>query len=1102
MLGVLEKAFFLWGKVVGRFPVLFILAAMATIGGLSVGLKHVVVEENPQKIWVPPGSSTAQQQAYFGAAFDPFFRIEQVIFMDKGGSRPRLDQRVAPTTSQTYALAAGVRSRALMERLGSPAQADAALDCEAGNVLTIAAFKDMLQLQDAIMNTADSAGTTLDDICYKPVAGKGCLVESPLNYVKSNWTFLSNMTETNLQYALQCASPSLIAPGMRKPCWSAIGVPAMKDVVLGGQRCCEHVSGINGTTGLCQSCNTVAIAGFMTFLVNADPATQPLAQRWEKEVFLNLSAAYSSDELAVSYMAQRSIQDEISAVGSQNTFVVIVSYAAMLMYISLALGKFPHPVYSRMLLGLQGMCIVGGSFVAALGVCSLAGLKITMIVEEVVPFLILAIGVDNMFILYKAFDRRTRTLKGTYGDSPQHQPLLDDHSLPPTPLLSEGVQAASSAEPIEETLAFVLAEAGPTITAAAVGEVLAFIVGITTNIPALVQFCVVAAVAVAFDLVFQLTWFTAAIALDARRVEAGRLDLLPCFTYRRLCAGGQGSDGASVNSSSANEDQATGGCVSPRSHFWAFVLEGEFVKRTLENYYAPVLARPAVKALVLIVWLFCLVGSIIGAGHLQLGLPQQLVLPSGSYLETYFDQQSKYGDAGPPAYIVLQNVDYEDPSLGTALKALTEQTAELTHIIDGPVYSWHAALNEYENLVNASALAQKACPAPLDPSTTPVALRAHQFLANTPIDGDCCQQQGQCGAQFGQDVKFFWAPVQHVIDHYNLTGRAAEYALNVSTAKRTTTAPDGSTRNASNAGMAPLAIMTSRLRTQHVALRDQHTFISCMQGIYAAISKLAVDLPSLSDQALHALLPPGTSISSHSRGRAGAFSDNQHDANSGWLQPAPTAGGAAFPYSLTYVYYEQYDFIRGVAIENFLLALGAVFCAVMFLSTPAGALFTTFMVACITIDIVGLMWLWNPPVAETQGSLGADMKFGVDINAVSVVNLVMAVGLSVEFCVHITTSFLKYTGTRDERAFKAVTSMGSNVVTGITLTKLVGVLVLAWAPSKLFRLYYFRMYFSIIVLGAFHGLMVLPVLLSLVGPPSSTPQLPATDGKTKPPTKV
>ena len=60
--------------------------------------------------------------------------------------------------------------------------------------------------------------------------------------------------------------------------------------------------------------------------------------------------------------------------------------------------------------------------------------------------------------------------------------------------------------------------------------------------------------------------------------------------------------------------------------------------------------------------------------------------------------------------------------------------------------------------------------------------------------------------------------------------------------------------------------------------------------------------------------------------------------------------------------------------------------------------------------------------------------------------------------------------------------MGSSVLVGITFTKFIGVIVLAFASSTLFKLYYFRMYLFIIILGAFNGLMVLPVLLSLIGP--------------------
>lgn len=109
----------------------------------------------------------------------------------------------------------------------------------------------------------------------------------------------------------------------------------------------------------------------------------------------------------------------------------------------------------------------------------------------------------------------------------------------------------------------------------------------------------------------------------------------------------------------------------------------------------------------------------------------------------------------------------------------------------------------------------------------------------------------------------------------------------------------------------------------------------------------------------------------------------------------------------------------------------------------------------VLFDIVALMWLWD-----------------VSINSISIVNLVLAIGLAVDYSAHVAHAFMKSTGTNDERVVKALGEMGADVTHGV-LSTFLAVVVMASSKSYIFVLF-FRQFFGICLFGAFHGLMFLP----------------------------
>ena len=553
---VLGAIFSRIGGACARFPAITIVSSIVIVVLMSLGWLRFAVETDPVRLWVSPTSEAAQEKDYFDVNFGPFYRAEQAFLVNDTSSGGHGQVLSYETLSWWF----DVESR----------------------------VHRMISLDRELI---------LDDVCFKPT-GDACVIQSVTGYFGGSvWNLDPENWEERLGHCVDSPGDVSCLPDFKQP--------LKPEMVLGGYE---------------ESGNPLdAQALVATWVVNnhAQGSEGELkAQDWEdsfKRIFEVVQEEANERGLRVSFNTEVSLEQELNKSTNTDAKIVVVSYIIMFIYASLALGSvtvtwkslFTNPanalVQSKFTLGIVGIAIVLMSVSASVGLFSLAGVKATLIIAEVIPFLVLAVGVDNIFLIVHEFER---------------------------------INVSHPDEEIDERVARAAGRIGPSIFLSAITETVAFALGVFVGMPAVKNFAAYAAGAVFINAILQITMFISVLSLNQRRVESLRADCIPCLTVRK------------ANSSGMPEEQLYDD------------QDGESALQSfIRKIYAPALLGRRVKVLIIITFLGILTAGLALIPKVPLGLDQRIALPSDSYLIQYFDDLDHYFGGGQPVYFVTRGVN-------------------------------------------------------------------------------------------------------------------------------------------------------------------------------------------------------------------------------------------------------------------------------------------------------------------------------------------------------------------------------------------------------------------------------------------------------------
>ncbi|KAM9791618.1 protein patched homolog 1 isoform X2 [Syngnathus typhle] len=812
---------------------------------------------------------------------------------------------------------------------------------------------------------------------------------------------------------------------------------------------------------------------------NEEKATAILESWQRRFVEVVHQSIPSNSSQSIHAFSTTTLNDIMKSFSDVSVLRVAGGYLLMLAYACVTMLRWDC-AKSQGAVGLAGVLLVALSVAAGLGLCSLLGLSFNAATTQVLPFLALGIGVDDMFLLAHSFTE------------------------------------AGSNIPFKERTGDCLRRTGTSVALTSVNNMIAFFMAALVPIPALRAFSLQAAIVVVFNFAMVLLIFPAILSLDLHRRQDKRLDVLcclysPCADRVVQLSPHELSDGPEQSRAPASHPFAAGSTITTSTQITTTVqaftqcdAAGQhivtilpptsqistsptsvivcpsasqaitptpgtpvqdpygsqlftptssstrdllaqvedsklgkkcvplpFLRWNLSHFarekYAPLLLKPQSKAMVVILFLGLLGLSLYGTTTVHDGLYLTDIVPRDTKEYDFIDAQFKYFSFYNMYLVTMDGFDYaRSQRLLVQLHNAFNSVRCVVRDSDGKLprmwlHYFQDWLRGLQAAFDADWLAGRITSDSYRNGTEDGAL-AYKLLIQTgskkePFDYSQLTSRRLVDAEGLIPPEVFYIYLTVWVSNDPLGYAASQANFDPHPREWIHDKYDTTGENLRIPAAEPLEF--AQFPYYLNGLRQAGDFVEAIESVRAICDEFS---------------------------RKGVFN---------------------YPSGYPFLFWEQYIGLR----HWFLLAISVVLactflvCALLLLN-PWTAGIIVFILAMMTVELFGIMGL-----------------IGIKLSAIPVVILIASVGIGVEFTVHIALGFLTAIGSRNKRSAVALEHMFAPVLDG-ALSTLLGVLMLAGSEFDFIMRYFFAVLAILTVLGMLNGLVLLPVLLSMLGPPA------------------